>query len=93
MQQFLDVVAIEKGAFVSTVTVVCQLIYIDIYRYIYKSHAKSSKPLLERRAISEHFCGSNPLPLLLKLEKTNSDFSINFCAAETHKNVRSVQQI
>ena len=45
----------------------CKFWYIK--KYFYESRSKSSKPHSERRAITEHFCCSNTLPLLLKLEK------------------------
>ena len=62
-------------------------------KYQYVSRSKSSKPRQERRAIVKHLCCSNPLPLLIKLEKTNSASCLNFCAGETHTKVRGVQQI
>ena len=43
---------------------------------------KNYKPHQERRAIGKHFCYAKTLPLLIKLEKTNSDFCFNFCVGE-----------
>ena len=42
--------------------------YIYIYIYIYEGLSKSSL-LHPEKAIAEHFCCGNTLPLLLKLEK------------------------
>ena len=51
--------------------------FADLLKHIQKKHpektyavcSKISKAHPERRGIAEHFCGSNTLPLLIKLEK------------------------
>lgn len=47
----------------------------------------------KEEVIAEHFSSGNTLPLVIKLEKTNSNFCLNFCAVEAHTKVRGVQQI
>ena len=47
----------------------------------------------ERKIVVEHFCCGKTLPLLIKLEKTNSDFCLNFCVGRALTKVTSVQQI
>ena len=48
-------------------------------RYMYEwRNSKSSKPLLKRRAIAEHFRCGNTLSILIKPEKTNLHFCPNF---------------
>ena len=49
---------------------------MHIYTHIYKAGSKSSKPHPERRAIAEHFCCDNVLPLLIKLEKLELVFLV-----------------
>ena len=57
-------------------------IYANIHTYIYtyKGRSKGSKPHPERCAKAEHFCCGNTQLLLIKPEKTISDFCFNFCA-------------
>lgn len=52
----------------------------------YEGRSKSSEHHPERRAIAEHFCCGNTLPLLIKLEKV-SQISL-LCAGEAHAKVK-----
>ena len=60
---------------------------------IYEGHPKRFKRQPEIKTIAEHFCYGNRLSQLIKVEKTKSNFSLNFCARDAHTKAIGRQQI